>query len=315
MPISHSPPDQRHRARPRNGEYDITAASAKEYARTGRGEFIRLCRNAAEHLMYTDFVEVSLDEWKEGGVPAHGRHHTGGAAYPSHMWIEGLTLYHQLTGDPNALRVGKRIGDFFLKYIHERTDILVATGREGGWTLIALGALYDLTREERYLKGIRKCVDLFLALKPSAYFSEDASFMVGVNLIGLDRVRLFYRNKEIQKHILAVLDWQIENRMSPGGVFDFHFDSELEGAHYVESSIPEALNIGYKISGDERYLRVALRQYQFWENGTFLQVLAEPPMRSDSRLAACTHLTWMGCLQSFAEKGWLDRMQFNDPTK
>ena len=302
------PPEKRPAARPRNGEYDITAASAKEYARTGRGEFLRMCRIAAEHLMYTDFVEVSHDVWKEGGVPAHGRNHTSGAAYPSHMWIEGLMLYHQLTGDPNAVRVGKRIGDFLLKYIHERFEVLKATAREGGWALIALGALYDLTREERYLEGIRRIADWYLSLKPAEFFPENGSYFVGIAMIGLDRVRPFHRDAEIKKFIPAVLDWQIEHRMTGEGLFDFHFDSETEGGTFVHAAMPEALNIGWLISGDERYLRVALRQFQFWEAGSLFHSIGNVP--TDSRVAASAQLSWMGVLQTFAEKGWLERMQF-----
>lgn len=38
------------------------------------------------------------------------------------------------------------------------------------------------------------------------------------------------------------------------------------------------------------------------------------PLTRDSRLAACAPVSWMGSLASFAEKGWLDRLQF-DPMK
>ncbi|MBI2193451.1 MAG: glycoside hydrolase family 127 protein [Planctomycetes bacterium] len=303
------PPDQRHRARPRNGEYDITGASAKEFARTGRGEFLRMCRNAAEHLLYTDFVGVSDDPWKEGGVPAHCREHTRGAAYPSHIWTEGLTLYYQLTGDRRALEVACRIGDFILKYLHERFPIVTATAREGGWSLIALSALYDLTREDRYLDGIRLIVDAYLNLAPDRFFPENGSFMVGIGLVGIDRARPFYRGGDIRKFIPSVLDWQIENRRTGEGLFDFHYDSEKEGACHIQVGMPEALDIGYRLTGNERYLRVAFRQFQFWQAGTLFHVVGSEDSK-DSRVAAATQFTWMGCLESFAEKGWLDRMQF-----
>jgi hypothetical protein len=307
------PPDQKQRARPRNGEYDITAAAAKEYARTGRGEFLRMCRYAAEHLMYTDFVAFSEDPWKEGGVPAHSREHTRGAAYPSHMWIEGLTLYHQLTGDPYAVEVARRIGDFFLKYLRERQAIVKATAREGGWTLIALAALYDLTREPRYLEGIRQVVDFYLSLQPAQFFPENGTFMVAIAMVGLERVRELYREAEVRRFILGVVDWQMANRMTGEGLFNFHWDSESEGDCHVPAAMPEALNIAYRLSGDETYLRAALRQYQYWDQGTELHVMGGVRNQTDSRLAACTQLSFMGCLQSLAEKGWLDKLQFADP--
>lgn len=305
------PPEERQRARPRNGEYDITSTSAKEFARTGRSEFLRLCRNAAEHMMYTDFVAVSNDPWKEGGVPAHTRSHTSGACYPSHMWIEGLTLYYQLTGDPYALIVARRIGDFEVKYINERLeDTLLATPREGGWALISLCALYDITREPRYLAAIQRLVDAYINLTPTRFFPTYGSFMVGIGIIGLDRARPFYRDADLQKFICGVLDWQIENRMSPEGLFYYHYDSEKEGAWHVQAGMPEALNIGYLISGNERYLNIAWRQFEFWEAGTLFHILGSDPLLKDSRLASAAHMSWMGCLQTFAEKGWLDQAQF-----
>jgi hypothetical protein len=309
------PPDQRPRARPRNGEYDITAATAKEYARTGRGGFLRMCRNAAEHLMYTDFVAVSDDEWKEGGVCAHTRNHSSGAAYPSHMWVEGLTLCYQLTGDPNALRVARRIGQFIVKYARERGKIMWMTPREGGWALIALGALYDLTRDEEFLDGIRLIVDACLRHEPKDFCPTAGSFMTAIAVVGLDRVRPFYRDKDIRRFIPRVMDWQIENRMSPNGIFDFHFDAERDGGHRIESVVPEALNVAYRITGDEKYLRLSWRQYQFWDSGVLFHVIGNDSDAHDSRLAACAHLSWMGSLASFAEKGWLDKLQFRAPTE
>ena len=307
------PPDQAQRARPRNGEYDIVAAAAKEYARTGRGEYLRMCRAAAEHLMYTDFVVDFDDPWKAGGVCAHTRQHSSGAAYPSHIWCEGLTLYHQLTGDPYALDVARRIGDFLLKYLRERPAIIQATAREGGWMLIALGALYDLTREERYLAGIRQVVDFYLSLQPGQFFPENGTFMVALGVVGLDRVRAFHRDADVRRFILDVVDWQIANRMTGEGLFNFHWDSENEGDCHVPAAMPEALNIAYRLSGDERYLRAALRQYQYWDLGTELHVMGGVKGQTDSRLAACTQLSFMGCLASLAEKGWLDKLQFADP--
>ncbi|MBI4024860.1 MAG: hypothetical protein HY360_07740 [Verrucomicrobia bacterium] len=232
-----------------------------------------------------------------------------------------VTDIRQLGDDPKFYPSYERPGALVVapwtavsdEYIHARFDVIKATGREGGWTLIALGALYDLTREERYLEGIRRVVDWYLSQKPGEFFPENGSYFVGIALIGLDRVRSFYRDKEIQKFIPGILDWQIENRMSGEGLFDFHFDSESEGGCAVQAAMPEALNIGWLISGDERYLRVALRQFQFWEAGTLFHSIGN--VATDSRVAASAQFSWMGCLQSFAEKGWLDRMQLDDPGK
>jgi hypothetical protein len=297
----------------RNHEYDFIACAAKEFARTGHTELWKLCRAAAEHMMYTDFVAVSADPWKEGGVPAHCVNHTTGSAYPSHMWTEGLLLYYQMTGDPYALKVAMRVGDFFLKYINERFQVIQATAREMGWALVALSALYDLTREERYLAGIRTIADFYLEHGVENFFPTDATFAVGVAVIGLDRARVFYRGEEIGRFMLGVLDWIMANRMDGLGVFDYWFDSERKTMAYVQTHLPEALHLGYRLSGDLKYLQSAWRQFQLHLHGANLTVQNNlvPP---ESGYAGGYHISWtMGCLSAFAEQGWLDLVQYIEP--
>ena len=297
----------------RNHEYDFIANAAKEFARTGHTEIRKFCRSAAEHMMHTDFVAVSADPWKEGGVPAHCADHTAGSAYPSHMWTEGLLLYHQLTGDPYALKVAMRVGDFFLKYIDERFQVVQATAREMGWTLVALGALYDVTREERYLNGIKKVVDFYLDRGVELFFPTDATFCVGVAVIGFDRVRPFYRNEEISRFLLGVLDWIMAHRCDGIGIFDYWHDSERKAFSYIQTHLPEALNIGYRLSDDLKYLKAAWRLFQIHQGGASLTVQnkLDPP---ESGYAGGYHISWtMGCLQSFAEQGWLAKVQYLEP--
>ncbi len=296
----------------RNLEYDFVAVAAKEFARTGVQHLLKHCRASAEHMMYTDFVVVNDDPWREGGIPAHCADHTSGSAYPSHMWAEGLTLYHQLTGDRYALHVAKRVGDFYLKYIRDRFQVVDGTGREMGWTLIALSAIYDLTREEHYLEGIRKVVDHYLAKGVGAFFPTDACFTIGIGIIGFNRSREFYREKETRKFMLGVLDRIMGNRLDRIGHYEYWHDSETGAIPYIQSHLPEALNIGYKLSGDERYLRSAFRQFQIHKGGGLLTV--QPRYQApECGFAAGNHISWMGCLQSFAEKGWLDEFQYPEP--
>jgi len=297
----------------RNHEYDFIANAAKEFARTGHTEIWKLCRSAAEHMMHTDFVAVSADPWKEGGVPAHCRDHTAGSAYPSHMWVEGLLLYHQLSGDPYALKVAMRVGDFFLKYIDERFQVVQGTAREMGWTLVALAALYDVTREERYLNGIKKVVDYYLELGVENFFPTDATFCIGVAVIGFDRARVFSRDEEISRFMLRVLDWIMANRRDGLGIFDYWHDSERKAFAYVQAHLPEALNLRYRLSGDLKYLKAAWRLFQIHLGGASLTV-ENKMMPAESGIAGGYHITWtMGCLQSFAEQGWLDKVQYIKP--
>lgn len=296
----------------RNLEYDFPSVAAKEYARTGVYQLRGMCFDSARHMMHTDFVAVSSDPWKEGGIVHHSPQHTTGSAYPSHMWAEGLTLYYQLSGDPHALRVVRRVGGFYLKYIDERFAAVQSTAREVGWTLIALAAIYDTTREERFLDGIRRVVDFNLDQGQQAFFPTDACFTIGVAIIGLDRSRHFHRDADTQQFIIELLEWMMRERRDDIGLFEYWYDPEQGAIPYIQTHLPEALNIGYKLSGDERYLRAAYRLYQMHQDGAQLTVQSRfsPP---ECGYAAGNHLSWMGCLQSFAEKGWLGQLQYPDP--
>lgn len=297
----------------RNHEYDFIANALKEFARTGQPEVYKLGRAATEHMIYTDFVPCSADPWKEGGVPAHCSYHTTGSAYPSHMWVEGLLLYYLMTGDRYALQVAVRVGDFFLKYVDERFQVVEGTGREMGWTLVALGALYDITGEERFLAGARKTVDRYLDARVENFFPTDATFAVGVGLIGLDRIRPYYRGDDIARFIPAVLDWMMAHRQDGIGLFDYWYDSERKSMYHIQTHLPEALNIGYQLTGDTRYLKAAWRLFMIHQGGGVLTV--ENPLRpAESGIAGGYHISWtMGCLASFAERGWLDNIQYYDP--
>ena len=59
-------------------------------------------------------------------------------------------------------------------------------------------------------------------------------------------------------------------------------------------------------------MRAAFRLYQIHHSGGQMTVqmrYAAP----ECGFAAGHHISWMGCLASFAEKGWLDALQYPEP--
>jgi hypothetical protein len=296
----------------RNLEYDFPAVAAKDFARTGVYHMYRMCQDSARHMMYTDFVAKSTDQWKQGGIVHHSYDHTSGSAYPSHMWAEGMVLYYQLSGDAYARSVFERVGDFYNKYINERFSTVQSTAREVGWLLIAMSAVYDVTRDEKYLDGIKKVVDYNLDRGRKQFFPTDACFTIGVAIIGLDRSREFHRNKESKKFILDLLDWMIEERSDGTGLFEYWRDPEKGAIPYIQTHFPEALNIGYLISGDEKYLKCAWRNYMMHLDGALLTV-ENRAREPECGYAAGNYISWQGCLASFAKKGWLGKVQYPEP--
>ena len=108
----------------------------------------------ARHLMDIDYIDYSSDPARDGADCAHSVDHTGGEAYPSHQWCQGLLYYYLATGDEEALRISKRIGDNLIWWCTgPRSDSLHYSGRESAWPLLSLAALYDVTHEDKYRDG------------------------------------------------------------------------------------------------------------------------------------------------------------------
>jgi len=114
----------------------------------------------ARHLMDIDYIDFSTDPARDGADCAHSINHTGGEVYPSHQWCEGLLHFYLATGDNEALRIAKRIGDNLCWWINgPLRPALFFSGRESTWPLLSLCALYDYTREQKYLDAALSVVN------------------------------------------------------------------------------------------------------------------------------------------------------------
>ena len=120
----------------------------------------------ARHVMDIDYIDHSDDPGRDGATCPHSEGHTGGEVYTSHQWCQGLLYFYLATGDEEALRISKRIGDCLCWWI---TGPMRATmrfsGRETAWPLLSLSALYEVTHEPRYRDAALKVVDDLLAIQ------------------------------------------------------------------------------------------------------------------------------------------------------
>jgi len=118
----------------------------------------------ARHLMDIDYIDYSDDPSRDGAVCPHSVDHTGGEVYPSHQWCQGLLYFYLATGDEEALRIARRIGDNLCWWISgPRRDAMRFSGRETAWPLLSLAALYDVTGEEKYREAGMKVIDELIA--------------------------------------------------------------------------------------------------------------------------------------------------------
>lgn len=131
-----------------NNEEDYLYVCMLDAWRTGRPYG---ALSMARHLMDIDYIDYSADPARDGACCPHSTDHTNGEVYPSHQWCQGLLYFHLATGDEEALRIAKRIGDCLIWWITgPRKEALTFSGRETAWPMLSLAALYEVTHEEKY---------------------------------------------------------------------------------------------------------------------------------------------------------------------
>jgi hypothetical protein len=120
----------------------------------------------ARHLMDIDYIDYSADPRRNGATCPHSEHHVRGEVYPSHQWCQGLLYYYLATGDEEALRISRRIGDCLCWWITgPQRYALRGSGRETAWPLLSLAALYEVTHEPRYREAALVVVDDMIAIQ------------------------------------------------------------------------------------------------------------------------------------------------------
>lgn len=139
-----------------NNEEDYLYCCMIDAWRTGR-PFGGLAM--ARHLMDIDYIDYSKDPSRDGATCPHSTNHTDGEVYPSHQWCQGLLYFYLATGDEEALRISKRIGDNLCWWVYgPRRESLTYSGRETAWPLLSLSALYQVTGEKKYRDAGMKIV-------------------------------------------------------------------------------------------------------------------------------------------------------------
>lgn len=145
-----------------NNEEDFIYSAMIDAWRTGRAyDAVPMVR----HLMDIDYIDYSTDPARNGASCPHSANHTDGEVYPSHQWCQGLLYFYLGTGDEEALRIARRIGDCLCWWVTgPRKICLRGSGRESAWPLLSLAALYEVTHEEKYKEAGMAIIDEMIAI-------------------------------------------------------------------------------------------------------------------------------------------------------
>ena len=183
-------------------EYDTLRCLLTQYAHTGRTDYFRWARYAARHL--ADVDQNQLD----GAIRFHG-YRAGGDYHEEpkspdmggHIYVQGVVDHYLLTGDRRSLRSAERVGEYLTQHYaagDTREMVLSQDERSLVRPGIALLAVYDLTRERRYLEPVDRMV---------AGFNAAAGDML-TQMHGQDPFRTWWLYRgDFVNHVQELLMW------------------------------------------------------------------------------------------------------------
>lgn len=253
-----------------NNEYDHPHAATLYYFLTGQRRVLESALASARHWLDVDLCHFSPDPLAHGGLRTHARHHAGGVD-PSHQWTEGLLDYYFLTGRAEALAAARGVGENILGHLRRpefgRPGQL--STRVGGWALRALAALARDTGEPRWREAAGEIVDLFAAwqreqgglLAPyTSHSMPRVPFMIALTANSLARAGAAAGRPDVGELVLAVARDLEENCLGPDGIFIYKELPSLRRSAPTPHVL-ETLTHAWRFSGEERFLRLAVRQF------------------------------------------------------
>ena len=227
-----------------NMEYDTPWCFLQEYLRGGHADFYTWAEEAARHLIDVDTCHYHADPGEVGSQYLHSVGHAGDY-YPegyreraifssrwsvSHTWVEGLFMYHLLTGDARALESAMKTSTLLVGDLLNDYDF--TNCRNSGWHLIHLAAAYKATGRKVFLNGARIIVDRVLErqhdtggwerlMVPGHCFCipprhmGNAGFMIGVLMAGLKRFYEATGEKRVRDAIVKAAEFCIDDMWVP----------------------------------------------------------------------------------------------------
>lgn len=187
-----------------NLEYDTTQVLALAHAATGDAALFDQMAAAARHFMDVDTIHAlpARPEWVGMNHPKNPRHFEFdlGGVDLGHTWVEGLLSYYQLTGDRRGLEVARGIADYLVRRLR---DFLRGNPRQWGWPQVALVAMYDVTRESRYLDAAKGYASAAMRAHPP---KPDRKWKLGILAEGLAYTHAYAGGKDIEAWLRQYAD-------------------------------------------------------------------------------------------------------------
>lgn len=167
-----------------NLEYDVPYNYLLEFLRTGDPWYLNVAEPMARHQTDVDVNNFSGMVWK------HSPSHTTTEADLGHVFLRGVLLHYLLTGEARQLEMARKVGDFVAAKLTRESSSVVGNERQIGWSLYLLTGLYEVTRDEQYLKACESlCGSLLKGQAPTGKFAirwdNRIAFFNGIAMNGM----------------------------------------------------------------------------------------------------------------------------------
>ena len=254
-----------------NNEYDRPHACTLFYALTGQRRVLDSGIVAGRHWLDVDFCHYNPDPLLNGGLRMHDRYHATGKIIPSHQWIEGFLDYYFLTGRREGWDAAVSVAENILRILQQPafSEAGATSVRENGWALRAMVGMWIGTGEDRWRTEARRIVDLFLGwmdaydglLAPyTSHSMPRVVFMISLTVNSLARYLLIEEDERVKQLIVRTMDDLIDHCLGPDGIFYYKELPSLRRYAPTAHAL-EALTYAYRFTGDQRYLKIAARQF------------------------------------------------------
>ncbi|NSW57599.1 MAG: hypothetical protein HPY44_16435 [Armatimonadetes bacterium] len=163
-----------------NNEYDLAHGLFSEFVRTGNRDLFRLARVSARHRADVDTVWAYPDPYYVGATHQHSIGHSGTwteaveratwsyrydmhtSAEGGHVWAHGIVDSWFLTGEPQSMESAIALGEHIAYAFAPTFHALGTHERSAGWSLVAIGAIYQATYDPVYLQAARRIAEVAL---------------------------------------------------------------------------------------------------------------------------------------------------------
>jgi hypothetical protein len=168
-----------------NNENDALLDMIREYYRRAEPTLLPTAIAKAYHTAHVDFIAYDPDPLRQGTMPAHCPEHTDGAAYPSHMWVDGLMAAYNVTGETDFLEAALSVGENMRRWQTQNSEIFYADSRECGWPMLAYLRLYEFTHDSRWLDASEEIFRFYQKrMGPDGTIRYELPHGVGTVLVG-----------------------------------------------------------------------------------------------------------------------------------